>query len=230
AKKLGLPEGTTHRNDTIDVWIDSGVSHKAVCAVRPELYDPADMYLEATDQHRGWFQSSLMTSIALNDRAPYKTCVTHGFVVDLDGKKISKSGTYDKPMDVGQFVGRHGADLVRLWACSIDYTDDVPFSEEMFTRLGDTYRRIRNTLRILLGNLYDFTPHPALSPSRGEAKEGTNARLLSPGRGEDEGEGPVGATLVDRWILERLGQVIKDCRSAYEAFEFHKVYHVLNQF
>src|SRR5216684_5330977 len=136
AKQLGLPAGTTKRNDTIDVWIDSGVSHRAVCALHPELRDPADMYLEATDQHRGWFQSSLMTSIALNDRAPYKTCVTHGFVVDLDGKKISKSGTYDKPMDAGHFVGRHGADLVRLWACSIDYTDDVPFSEEMFTRLS----------------------------------------------------------------------------------------------
>ena len=122
----------------------------------PELRDPADMYLEATDQHRGWFQSSLMTSVALNDRAPYKICVTHGFVVDVDGKKISKSSTYDKPMDAGHFVGKHGADLVRLWASSINYTDDVPFSEEMFTRLGDTYRRIRNTLRILLGNLYDF--------------------------------------------------------------------------
>src|SRR5713101_8788099 len=215
AKKLGLPEGTTHRNDTIDVWIDSGVSHKAVLATRPGLRDPADMYLEATDQHRGWFQSSLLTSIALNGRAPYKTCVTHGFVVDLDGKKISKSGAYDKPMDVGHFVGRHGADLVRLWASSIDYTDDVPFSEEMFTRLGDTYRRIRNTLRILLGNLFDFTPHPALSPSGGE----------------DKGEGSfAGATLVDWWALERLDQVVRDCRSAYEAFEFHKVYHALNQF
>src|SRR2546422_2651365 len=215
AKQLGLPAGTTKRNDTIDVWIDSGVSHRAVCALHPELRDPADMYLEATDQHRGWFQSSLMTSIALNDRAPYKTCVTHGFVVDLDGKKISKSGTYDKPMDVGHFVGRPGADLVRLWACSIDYTDDVPFSEEMFTRLGDTYRRIRNTLRILLGNLFDFTPHPTLSPSRGEEK----------------GEGSfAGANLVDWWALERLDQVIRDCRSAYEAFEFHKVYHALNQF
>src|SRR5204863_841400 len=156
ASALGLPEGTTHRNDTIDVWIDSGVSHKAVCALHPELRDPADMYLEATDQHRGWFQSSLMTSIALNNRAPYKTCVTHGFVVDLDGKKISKSSAYEKPVDAGHFVNEHGADLVRLWASSIDYTADVPFSEEMFTRLGDTYRRIRNTLRILLGNLYDL--------------------------------------------------------------------------
>jgi isoleucyl-tRNA synthetase len=203
AKQLELPKGTTTRNDTIDVWIDSGVSHQAVCALHPELRDPADMYLEATDQHRGWFQSSLMTSIALKNRAPYKTCVTHGFVVDLDGKKISKSATYDKPMDAGHFVGKHGADLVRLWASSIDYTADVPFSEEMFTRLGDTYRRIRNTLRILLGNLYDFSV---------------------------TGAAPSASTLADRWILERLDQVIKDCRAAYEAFEFHKVYHTLNQF
>ena len=212
ARQLGLPKGTTHRDDTIDVWIDSGVSHKAVLATHPELRDPADMYLEATDQHRGWFQSSLMTSIALNNRAPYKTCVTHGFVVDLDGKKISKSGTYDKPTDAGHFVGKHGADLVRLWASSIDYTDDVPFSEEMFTRLGDTYRRIRNTLRILLGNLYDFPVAP-------------NAF------GADRGPQPTAAaTTIDRWILARLDQVIADCRSAYEAFEFHKVYHTLNQF
>jgi isoleucyl-tRNA synthetase len=205
ARELGLPEGTKHRNDTIDVWIDSGVSHRAVCATRPELHDPADMYLEATDQHRGWFQSSLMTSIALNDRAPYKTCVTHGFVVDVDGKKISKSSTYDKPMDAGHFVGKHGADLVRLWASSINYTDDVPFSEEMFTRLGDTYRRIRNTLRILLGNLHDCLLNADASSASG-------------------------ATLVDRWILERLDHVIAECRAAYAAFEFHKVYHTLNQF
>lgn len=203
ARELGLPQGTTKRNDTIDVWIDSGVSHRAVCALHPELRDPADMYLEATDQHRGWFQSSLMTSIALNNRAPYKSCVTHGFVVDLDGKKISKSSTYDKPMDAGHFVGRHGADLVRLWASSIDYTADVPFSEEMFTRLGDSYRRIRNTLRILLGNLHAF---------------------------QMENATPSTPTLIDQWILERLDEVIRDCRAAYEAFEFHRVYHILNQF
>jgi isoleucyl-tRNA synthetase len=232
AKEVGLPPDTIKGNDTIDVWIDSGVSHKAVCALHPELRDPADMYLEATDQHRGWFQSSLMTSIALNNRAPYKICVTHGFVVDLDGKKISKSGAYEKPTAADHFVGKYGADLLRLWASSIDYTTDVPFSEEMFTRLGDTYRRIRNTLRILLGNLYDFTPHPALSPSRGEAvNNATRAtNRLSPGRGEDEGEGSLVLTLIDRWILERLDEVIRSCRCAYENFEFHKVYHTLNQF
>src|SRR5215469_12315810 len=229
AKELGLPPDVTKGTDTIDVWIDSGVSHKAVCAVHPELRDPADMYLEATDQHRGWFQSSLMTSIALNNRAPYKSCVTHGFVVDLDGKKLSKSGTYEKPTAADHFVGKYGADLLRLWASSIDYTTDVPFSEEIFTRLGDTYRRIRNTLRILLGNLYDFTPHPSLSPSRGEVENDSAPATshLSPGRGENEGEG---FTLVDRWILERLDEVIATCRSAYENFEFHKVYHALNQF
>src|SRR5207248_1680875 len=220
------------------------------------------MYLEATDQHRGWFQSSLMTSIALNDRAPYKMCLTHGFVVDLDGKKISKSGTYDKPTDAGHFVKKHGADLIRLWASSINFGDDVPFSEEMFTRLGDTYRRIRNTLRILLGNLFDYprrdtegrasarpgraearlseAPHPALSPLRGEVElsdrlaragqeDGTSAARsrLSPPRGEDGGEGSGlealgSATLIDRWILDRLDHVIAECRNAYTAFEFHK--------
>ena len=204
AKQLGLPPGTTKRNDTIDVWIDSGVSHQAVCALHPELRDPADMYLEATDQHRGWFQSSLMTSVAMKNRAPYKICVTHGFVVDLDGKKISKSSTYDKPMDAGHFVGKHGADLVRLWASSIDYTDDVPFSEEMFTRLGDTYRRIRNTLRILLGNLHDYKTN----------NQEPNDEL----------------TLIDKWILNRLAEISATCRSAYSDFEFHKVYHTLNQF
>jgi isoleucyl-tRNA synthetase len=231
-KEVGLPPDTTKGTDTIDVWIDSGVSHKAVCAVHPELRDPADMYLEATDQHRGWFQSSLMTSIALNNRAPYKMCVTHGFVVDLDGKKISKSGTYEKPTASDHFVGKYGADLLRLWASSIDYTTDVPFSEEIFTRLGDTYRRIRNTLRILLGNLHDFTPHPTLSPSRGEVgNEPVRAsNRLSPSRGEDQGEGSLAFTLIDRWILERLDEVIGTCRSAYEKFEFHKVYHALNQF
>src|SRR4029077_16698321 len=194
----------------------------------PELRDPADMYLEATDQHRGWFQSSLMTSIALNNRAPYKTCVTHGFVVDLDGKKISKSGTYEKPTAADHFVGKYGADLLRLWASSIDYTTDVPFSEEIFTRLGDTYRRIRNTLRILLGNLYDF---PAAAPSsRAQRSEVEGARDQTAKVTPRDSSTSLGMTFVDRWILERLEEVIGTCRSAYEKFEFHKVYHALNQF
>jgi isoleucyl-tRNA synthetase len=217
ARELGLPEGTRHRNDTIDVWIDSGVSHYAVLATNPALRDPADMYLEATDQHRGWFQSSLMTSVALHNRAPYKTCVTHGFVVDVDGKKISKSSSYNKPMDAGHFVNKHGADIVRLWVSSINYTDDVPFSEEMFTRLGDTYRRIRNTLRILLGNLSDF-PVAALYEHRNESDRRSQTAAT------------VDFTLVDRWILDRLENVIAECRAAYQSYEFHKVYHTLNQF
>jgi isoleucyl-tRNA synthetase len=218
ARELGLPEGTRHRNDTIDVWIDSGVSHAAVLAANPALRDPADMYLEATDQHRGWFQSSLMTSVALHNRAPYKTCVTHGFVVDVDGKKISKSSSYSKPMDAGHFVGKHGADIVRLWVSSVNYTDDVPFSEEMFTRLGDTYRRIRNTLRILLGNLSDF-PVAAVYDRRSP-----NDRRSQTAATEED------FTLVDRWILDRLENVIADCRAAYQIYEFHKVYHTLNHF
>lgn len=205
-RALDLPVGTRHRYDTIDVWIDSGVSHRAVLATHSGLRDPADMYLEATDQHRGWFQSSLMTSVALYGRSPYKTCVTHGFVVDVDGKKISKSSTYNKPMDAGHFVAKHGADIVRLWVASVNYTDDVPFSEEMFTRLGDTYRRLRNTLRILLGNLYDYQGGAVYKPPVSDF------------------------TLVDQWVLHRLESVIADCRAAYQSYEFHKVYHTLNQF
>jgi isoleucyl-tRNA synthetase len=228
AKEVGLPPDITKGSDTIDVWIDSGVSHKAVCAVHPELRDPADMYLEATDQHRGWFQSSLMTSIALNNRAPYKICVTHGFVVDLDGKKISKSGTYEKPTAADHFVSKYGADLLRLWASSIDYTTDVPFSEEIFTRLGDTYRRIRNTLRILLGNLCDF---PAVAPSSRAQRSGVEgARDETVQVTQRDPSTSLGMTLIDRWILERLDEVLGTCRSAYEKFEFHKVYHALNQF
>ncbi len=218
ARELGLPEGTRHRGDTIDVWIDSGVSHQAVLTKHPALREPADMYLEATDQHRGWFQSSLLTSVALNDRAPYKTCVTHGFVVDVDGKKISKSSSYSKPMDAGHFVGKYGADIVRLWVSSVNYTDDVPFSEEMFTRLGDTYRRIRNTLRILLGNT-----EAAVYDRREKSAEIDGDR-----RSQTAATGDF--TLVDRWILHRLQQVIAECRAAYETYEFHKVYHTLNQF
>jgi isoleucyl-tRNA synthetase len=228
ARELALPQGTTKRNDTIDVWIDSGVSHRAVCATHPELRDPADMYLEATDQHRGWFQSSLMTSIALNDRAPYKMCLTHGFVVDLDGKKISKSGAYDKPTDAGHFVKKHGADLIRLWASSINFGDDVPFSEEMFTRLGDTYRRIRNTLRILLGNLFD---HDYNNPSSRALVEGSRSEILKvTQRDPSTSPGMTGGTIIDRWILDRLDHVIAECRNAYAAFEFHKVYHSINHF
>ena len=208
AAQLGLPEGTSRRNDTLDVWIDSGVSHRAVTSRHPELKacgGVADVYLEATDQHRGWFQSSLMTSVALTGAAPYKTVITHGFVVDKDTKrKISKSeqGAYKKPMEAEYFVGKYGADIVRLWAASVEYTNDVPFSEDGFARTSEAYRSFRNVLRILLANIADLSDGSDLS----------------------------GATMVDRWILSKLQTVIATCRSAYEAFVFRKVFETLNQF
>ncbi len=212
ADTLGLPPGTTRRNDTLDVWIDSGVSWLAVTKKMLGVDAQADLYLEATDQHRGWFQSSLITGVALREKeeAPYRACLTHGFVVDVDTrKKISKSaqgtGAYSKPTEAEYFVGKHGADIMRLWVSSVNFTDEVPFSEEMFTRLADTYRRMRNTLRILLGNLHDFDP----------------AR---------DAVGPENFTTVDAWVMHRLQEVITTCREAYSAFEFHRVYHALNQF
>jgi len=203
----GAPAGSARRNDTLDVWIDSGVSHEAVLRARPELQFPADLYLEATDQHRGWFQSSLMTSVALNEKAPYRTVLTHGFVVDVDTRqKISKSnqgaGGYQKPTEADHFVKTYGADIVRLWASSVQFTDDVPFSEEIFARLTDSYRRIRNTLRILLANLADYDASaPAVEP-----------------------------TAIDRWILARLQETVNICRKAYEELAFQKVYQAVNQF
>ncbi|MDD5201030.1 MAG: isoleucine--tRNA ligase [Terrimicrobiaceae bacterium] len=203
AEALGLPAGTTRRNDTLDVWIDSGVSHEAVLRRRPELAFPADVYVEATDQHRGWFQSSLMTSVALNGCAPYRTVITHGFVVDRDGKKISKSADYKKPMHAGHFVDQYGADILRLWVATVNYTDEVPFGEEVFKQVAERYRGFRNVLRILLANLYDFTPADAP---------------------------PSGATTIDRWVLSRLQEVIAKCRAAYEACDFRAVFETLNQF
>lgn len=200
----GLPEGVTRRNDTLDVWIDSGVSHAAVLRTREALSFPADLYLEATDQHRGWFQSSLMTSVALTGEAPYRKVLTHGFVVDVDTRaKISKSeqGGYKKPTTATHFVQTYGADLVRLWVSSVNFTDDVPFSEELFKRLSDSYRRIRNTLRILLANQSDFDPSDPQEP-----------------------------TDVDRWLRARLQELVAQCRDAYDNLEFHKVFHAINQF
>lgn len=208
ANVLGLPDGTTRRMDTLDVWMDSGVSHLAVLETHPELRSPADLYLEATDQHRGWFQSSLITSVALRGRAPYRSVLTHGFVVDVDTRqKISKSdqGKYQKPTDAAYFVQKYGADLVRLWACSVNFTDDVPFSEEIFTRLSDAYRRVRNTLRILLANLHDFDPERDSVPEAQWSQ-------------------------IDRWAVGELERVANTCRDAYDKLEFHRVYQALTQF
>jgi isoleucyl-tRNA synthetase len=201
---LGLPTSWTKGRDTLDVWIDSGCSSMAVTESHPELGNGgiADLYIEATDQHRGWFQSSLMCSVIHRGTAPYKTVMTHGFVTDTSGEKISKSG--DKPINAEHYYNKYGADLVRLWVASVDWQNDVPFSDKLFEQNGEVYRRFRNTLRILLGNLHDFTPADAVA----------NDAL----------------TLLDRWILERLHAVTKECVAAYEAYDFRKVFITLNQF
>ena len=221
-EKLGLPVDSTRCQDTLDVWIDSGSSHVAVMDRRPELQTPADLYLEATDQHRGWFQSSLMLSVGYRGHAPYKTVMTHGFVVrqlsnkerqarrkaglsDQKTKKVSKSDEKKgKPMDAAYFYDKYGADILRLWVSSVDWQNEVPFGEELFDQTSDTYRRIRNTLRILLGNLADFDPATAVVPSE--------------------------LTLIDRWILERLHAVVTECLVAYDKYEFRRVFNALNQF
>ena len=203
AARLELPEGCTKCRDTLDVWIDSGSSHVAVLDRHPELATPADLYLEATDQHRGWFQSSLMLSVAARAAAPYKAVMTHGFVVDTSGKKISKSGS--KPINANHYYDQFGADIVRLWAASVDWQTEVPFSDKLFKQVTDPYRRLRNTLRILLGNINGFDAAGQSVPKRD-------------------------MTLLDRWVLERLNEVITECRSAYEAYQFRKVFNQINHF
>ncbi len=233
AAQLGLPAGTSRRNDTLDVWIDSGVSHQAVTKRHPELAATggvADVYLEATDQHRGWFQSSLMTSVALTGHAPYKTVITHGFVVDKDTKKkVSKSdqGTYKKPMEAEYFVGKYGADIVRLWAASVEFTNDVPFSEDGFARTSEAYRSFRNVLRILLANIGTQASSPVRPAGVSPAGTGQDARLP---HSQDGCDPLAGATTVDKWVLSKLQGVIATCRAAYEAYDFRKVFETLNQF
>ncbi|MFZ5805583.1 MAG: isoleucine--tRNA ligase [Verrucomicrobiota bacterium] len=203
--RLGLPANLKKGIDTLDVWIDSGTSHTAVLKQRSDMRFPYDMYLEGSDQHRGWFQSSLLVSIALHDAPPYKEVLTNGFVVDLDGKKLSKSNVGQKPAGLMDFVDKYGADILRLWVSSQDYRDDVPFSEEIFTRVADTYRLFRNTLRILLGNLGDFNPSTDKIPE----KEWTE---------------------LDLYVAARLQDVTAATVKAYETYEFHQVYHIINRF
>jgi isoleucyl-tRNA synthetase len=216
AKRLGLEGGVKKCRDTLDVWIDSGCSHVAVLDKHPQLHAPCDLYLEATDQHRGWFQSSLMLSVAYRGTAPYKTVMTHGFVVDKDKKKLSKSEAEKsgKPIDAAHYYHKYGADIVRLWASSVDWQNEVPFGEDLFKQVTEPYRRIRNTLRILLGNLDGFDPSTSSIANLGSSNKPIES----------------GAYLLDRWILERLHVVITECRSAYEAYEFRKVFNSINQF
>ncbi len=189
--------------DILDVWFDSGISFAAVVERDHGEETVADLYLEGSDQHRGWFHSALLTAVATRGRAPYRSVLTHGFVLDGEGRKMSKSmGNVVAPQEV---IERYGADILRLWVAAEDYRDDVRISEEILRRLADSYRRVRNTARNMLGNLSDFDP----------------ARDRVP---------PAEMNELDRWALSRLGEFLQRCGSAYEQFEFHAVYHALNNF
>ncbi|MBV6501385.1 MAG: Isoleucine--tRNA ligase [Prosthecobacter sp.] len=227
---VGLPAGCRRCKDTLDVWIDSGSSSVAVLDRHPELHCPADVYIEGTDQHRGWFQSSLMVSVAVRGAAPYKTVITNGFVVDTSGKKISKSDQGSdkaaKPMTADHYYNKYGGDMVRLWAASVDYQNDVPFSEELFQQTGESYRRIRNTFRVLLGNLHDA---PKASSSSTDVKNSAeNTSEEKPASSADQTLPSF--TLVDRWILERLHAITSECLAAFAAYEFRKVISTITQF
>jgi len=189
--------------DILDVWFDSGVSYAAVLEEREELRAPADLYLEGSDQHRGWFQSSLLASVGTRGIPPYKGVLTHGFVVDGQGKKMSKSiGNVIAPEEV---IKKYGAEILRLWVASEDYRDDIKISDEILRQLSDAYRKIRNTIRFLLGNLYDFDP--------------ANDRIAY--KELDE---------LDRWAVHQFELFKRRAMKAYAEFDFHVVFHGLYQF
>ncbi len=189
--------------DILDVWFESGVSHAGVLKKRKELGWPADLYLEGSDQHRGWFHSSILTSTGTDGKAPYNAVLTHGFVVDGEGKKMSKSaGNVIAPQEV---ITGHGAEILRLWVSAEDYTDDIRISKEILTRLVEAYRRIRNTCRFLLGNLYDFD----------QFRDAVRYDELLE---------------IDRWALHRLQELTKRVLAAYDDFEFHVIFHSLHNF
>ncbi|MCL5122987.1 MAG: isoleucine--tRNA ligase [Deltaproteobacteria bacterium] len=185
--------------DILDVWFDSGVSWASVLEKRPYLEYPCHMYLEGSDQHRGWFHSAMLTSVGTRSQAPYRNVLTHGFVVDGQGKKMSKSlGNVIQP---SQIIDKYGADILRLWVSAEDYRDDIRISPEILDRLSEAYRRIRNTCRFLLGNLVDFDPSDLMDPSA--------------------------MTALDRFALDKLNGVIARVKTAYEEFDFHVVFHTL---
>jgi isoleucyl-tRNA synthetase len=187
----------------LDVWFDSGSSHEAVLSVRPELTWPADIYLEGSDQHRGWFQSSLLVGLGTRGRAPFREVVTNGFVVADDGRKMSKSlGNSLEPQDI---IKQSGADILRLWVAMSDYTQDVRLSKEILARVVEAYRKIRNTLRYLVANLYDFDP---------------GVDLVDRSRFEE----------VDRYILARYADTADRILRAYEAHEYGTIFQALNAF
>src|SRR5437870_4067209 len=213
AARALLPPGTrcakcggdrfAKETDILDVWFDSGCSHAAVLETRPELRWPAEMYIEGSDQHRGWFQSSLLESVGTRGAPPYKSVITHGFFVDGDGRKMSKS--LGNVIGLDDLLPKYGAEILRLWVAAEDYTQDIRVSREIVDRLADAYRRIRNTFRFLLGNLSDFDP---------ARDRQSSARL-------DE---------IDRWILDRLGRLVGRVTRAYETYEFHTVFHAVHNF
>jgi isoleucyl-tRNA synthetase len=183
-------------DDILDVWWESGVSHTSVLEARPELRRPAELYLEGSDQHRGWFQSNLLTSVGAYDEPPYKAVLTHGFIVDGEGRKMSKSlGNVISPTDV---VARSGADIIRLWACAADYSQDISVSDEILERTSEAYRRIRNTFRFLLSNLYDYAPADAVA-------------------WQDMLE-------IDRYAMVTLADLVDRVTGAYDEWRFHMVY------
>ncbi len=193
----------TKETDILDVWFDSGVSYAAVLEARDYLESPADLYLEGSDQHRGWFHSSLLCSVGTRGHAPYHGVLTHGFVVDGAGKAMHKSaGNVVYPEEL---INKYGAEIIRLWVAAEDYRDNIRLSTEILERLTDAYRRIRNTCRYLLGNLYDFDPSTDRVPY---------------GRMEE----------LDRWALHRLQETSKRLLKAYDDYEFHIVYHGLHNF
>jgi len=212
-----LPEqyrGRAYRKgtDTMDVWFDSGSSWAAVLQQRDDLRYPADLYLEGSDQHRGWFQSSLLTSVAVNGYAPYKTVLTHGFTLDEQGRKQSKSlGNVVDPMTVIEGGKNqkeeppYGADILRLWVSSVDYTNDVPIGKTILKQMADVYRKIRNTARFLLGNLHDFDP----------AKDAVPYEQLPE---------------LDRYMLHRITEVFNDVQDAFESFQFFRFFQAVQNF
>jgi isoleucyl-tRNA synthetase len=189
--------------DILDVWFDSGICHAAVQEKHKDLSNPADVYLEGSDQHRGWFQTSLLTSIASSSRAPFKSLVTHGFVNDEKGRKMSKSlGNVVDPADTTKKLG---AEILRLWASYEDFGQDVGCGQDVLARVTESYRRFRNTTRFLLGNLGDFDPKKDSVPFEK-------------------------MTVLDQWALGRLNELIRKSVAGYDGFEFYKVYHALNHF
>jgi isoleucyl-tRNA synthetase len=187
----------------LDVWFDSGASQVAVLEANPDLRSPADLYLEGSDQHRGWFQTSLLIGVGMHDRAPYQAVLTHGFLLDERGEAMHKSkGNVISPLDI---IDKMGADVLRLWVASEDYRADVKVSYEILERIAEAYRRIRNTFKFLLGNLYDFVPETQAAPY------------------DDLEE-------IDKWALHELNELTRKISAAYERCEFHKVYHLTHTF